>query len=144
MHIEKQKTLCRPLRVSTLARNFLRYLLTFTIPNSSAATSNGMFPIQLARTPRCYRFSTSHGRQNVYSLYLDRTQPARSKGEDIDCSTNGTGQKRTYCITSKDVEMYFVRSISMQIDMHPKMFLLPRIIDKRIYHRILPNKCFIN
>ena len=37
-----------PLRVSTLARNLLRFLLTFTILNSIAAPSNGMLPIQVS------------------------------------------------------------------------------------------------
>ena len=43
--ITKLKTNCRPLRVSTLARNFLRFLLAFTILNSIAAPSNGMIGI---------------------------------------------------------------------------------------------------
>ena len=44
----KTKTNCRPLRVSTLARNLLRFLLAFTILISIAATSNGMLPIQVS------------------------------------------------------------------------------------------------
>ena len=41
-----KKTNCRPLRVSTFARNFLRFLLAFTILNSIAAPSNGMLPMK--------------------------------------------------------------------------------------------------
>ena len=44
----KLLTNCRPLRVSTLARNLLRFLLAFTILISIAAPSNGMLPIQVS------------------------------------------------------------------------------------------------